>query len=88
MVQDVSDQMFQIFSQRMRTELEGGAPEGASAPAPAPGAARAPAPAPEALDLGSLGARVAGRAALRGLRTPVPLWVVLLALLALVLLLR
>ncbi len=88
MVQDVSDQMFQIFSQRMRTELEGGAPEGASAPAPAPGAAAAPAPAPEALDLGSLGARVAGRAALRGLRTPVPLWVVLLALLALVLLLR
>src|SRR3954452_1480855 len=36
MVQDVSDQMFQIFSQRMRAELESAAP--AAAPA-APGAA-------------------------------------------------
>jgi carbon monoxide dehydrogenase subunit G len=88
MVQDVSDQMFQIFSQRMRTELEGGAPGRTSAPAPAPGAVRAPAPAPEALDVGSLGARVAGRAALRGLTTPVPLWVVLIAMLALYLLSR
>src|SRR5712691_4878063 len=72
MVQDVSDHLFQVFSQRMRAELE----TTAAAPAPAP-AATAPAPsaalvaaaaaprgaAPEALDLGSLGAKVAGRAA-------------------------
>src|SRR5512140_2310131 len=31
MVQDVSDQMFQIFSQRMRAELESAAPPGAAA---------------------------------------------------------
>lgn len=76
MIQDVSDQMFQIFSQRMRAELESAAPA-----APPPAAARAPvavasAPAPptpaagEALDLGSLGAKVAGRAAARAVRGP------------------
>jgi len=86
MVQDVSDQLFQVFSQRMRAELE----PGAAAAAPAP-AARAPAPpaaaptpsaapvaasaspataAPEPLDLGSLGAKVAGRAAGRTVRRP------------------
>jgi len=61
MVQDVSDQMFQIFSQRVRAELE------SAAPAAAPVAATAAAPAvptppaapskPEALDVGALGAR-------------------------------
>jgi hypothetical protein len=64
MVQDVSDQMFQVFSQRMRSELESAAPAQTVQPvavsptapqptAPAPGPAR-----PEALDLGSLGAKV------------------------------
>jgi carbon monoxide dehydrogenase subunit G len=38
MIQDVSDQMFQVFSQRVRAELE------SAAPAPAPVAADAPAP--------------------------------------------
>src|SRR6185436_3612083 len=64
MVQDVSDQMFQIFSQRMRAELEGAQP--AAAPVAAPpvaAAAQAPPPAeapkPEALDVGALGARAA-----------------------------
>jgi len=70
MVQDVSDQMFQIFSQRVRAELESAAP--ASAPTAAPAAAPAAAPtaplptaAPsrqEALDVGALGARAALRA--------------------------
>ena len=53
MVQDVSDQMFQIFSQRVRAELESAAP--AAAPAvPTPAAAPSK---PEALDVGALGAR-------------------------------
>src|SRR6185295_19196005 len=67
MVQDVSDQMFQIFSQRMRAELEGAQPAAALVAAPpAAAAAQAPPPAaapkPEALDVGALGARAALRA--------------------------
>jgi carbon monoxide dehydrogenase subunit G len=76
MIQDVSEQMFQVFSQRMRSELESAAaPAGPSMAASAPGpsqGAKAPPPsvsapavaspaAQEALDLGSLGARVALR---------------------------
>jgi len=87
MVQDVSDQMFQVFSQRMRTELESGTPAPAVSAPPAPGpalASPAPGPAlasprtPEALDLGSLGAKAAGRAVVRGLTGPTPLWFALL----------
>jgi len=48
MIQDVSDQMFQVFSERMRAELE------SAAPPPSP-------PKQEALDLGSIGARAAVR---------------------------
>jgi len=71
MVQDVSDQMFQIFSQRMRAELEGAQPAAAPVAAPpAAAAVQAPPPAsppaaarkPEALDVGALGARAALRA--------------------------
>lgn len=121
MVEDVSDQMFQIFSQRMREELESGMPAeatfAAASPAPPTGTAAAvtavasapssagmavavpastgPALAgagpaergPEALDLGSLGARVAGRAAVRVLTTPTPLWLTLLLVAALAFLL-
>jgi carbon monoxide dehydrogenase subunit G len=54
MIQDVSDQMFQVFSERMRAELESAA---ASAQIPAP----PPDVQPEALDLGSIGARAALR---------------------------
>jgi len=66
MVQDVSEQMFQIFSQRVRAELESAAPAVASAAAPA-AAPAAPLPGaapsrPEALDVGALGARAALRA--------------------------
>jgi carbon monoxide dehydrogenase subunit G len=96
MVEDVSDQMFQIFAQRLRGELEAGAarsdapPAGPAAPASQPAAARPGDARPaEALDLGSLGARVAGRAATRFLVRPVPLWVaLLLAAIAAYLLLR
>ncbi len=97
MIEDVGDQMFQVFSQRMRQELEGAAAPGAPTAAPPaatpqagrPGPSAAPAAAPEALDLGSLGARVASRAAARFLTAPVPLWVaLLLAVAVLYLLLR
>src|SRR3954463_4847315 len=55
MVQDVGDQMFQVFSQRVRAELESAAPAAATP-------ARTPAPAPqEALDVGAMGARAAVR---------------------------
>jgi carbon monoxide dehydrogenase subunit G len=59
MVQDVSDQMFQIFSQRVRAELESAAPAAAAPAAPhtaAPLPAAAPS-MPEPLDVGALGAR-------------------------------
>jgi uncharacterized protein len=75
MIQDVSDQMFQVFSQRMRAELESAAP----AAQPSAPAASSASPAPgEALDLGSLGAGVAGRAAARAMRGPV-FWIALAA---------
>ena len=79
MVQDVSDQLFQVFSQRMRAELEPSAPAAKPAAAAAPAAASAPAPvpaAPEPLDLGSVGAKAAGRAAGRAFRRPA-VWIAL-----------
>ena len=110
MVEDVGDQMFQVFSQRMRSELEAGAPaapstststaapppsappgDGASVPrAPSSShasAASSPPTPPAPLDVGALGARVAGRAAARSLRAPTPLWVALLLVVAVVYLL-
>jgi carbon monoxide dehydrogenase subunit G len=47
MIQDVSDQMFQVFSQRVRAELETAAPPPA-APAPGPAAGFVPTPVIEA----------------------------------------
>jgi carbon monoxide dehydrogenase subunit G len=70
MVQDVSDQIFQIFSERMRGELEaaGASPPGATtAPSPSPSAPPAVAPA---LDVMTLGGTAARRAALRLVRRP------------------
>jgi len=61
MVQDVSDQMFQVFSQCMRSELESATRAQSVAMSPATPQPTAPAPGPartEALDLGSLGAKV------------------------------
>ncbi len=59
MVQDVGDQMFQIFSQRLRAELEPAAPAPATA---APQPVNAAPAKQEALDVGALGARAAVRA--------------------------
>jgi carbon monoxide dehydrogenase subunit G len=86
MIQDVSDQLFQKFSQAMRRELEApAAPEAAVAgtdPAPATPASPATSAMPpkpplppaaaseEALDLGALGVQAAGRAALRIVSQP------------------
>ena len=93
MVQDVSDHLFQVFSQCMRAELETAAatpPPAAAAPgpsaAPVAAAAGARTAAPEALDLGSLGAKVAGRAAGRAVRRPA-FWIAVAAAAALLYLL-
>lgn len=93
MIQDVSDQLFQKFTEAMRRELEPAAAPEAAAP-PSEGAEGAPAaevpsvmatiappppPGGEALDIGALGAAAAGRAAGRTLRRPV-FWIVLVVL--------
>ena len=69
MIQDVSDQMFQTFSQRMRAELEGANAPAAvlAAPASTPAAAPPPAARLEGLDLGAIGAKAAARTLLRPL---------------------
>jgi carbon monoxide dehydrogenase subunit G len=81
MIQDVSEQLFQMFSQRMRAELEQAAPPGVSPTAP-----EASPPPPAALDVGSLGARAAGHAASRAMLRP-GFWIVVVALCILVYLL-
>jgi carbon monoxide dehydrogenase subunit G len=97
MIQDVSDEMFQIFSERMRAELESGAASPAAAPAGTPTAAASgssvsatPAPSvpapvtpatPEALDAAAIGARVARKSAMRLARQPA-FWAVLLLIAA------
>jgi uncharacterized protein len=88
MIQDVSDEMFQLFSERMRAELEAPAPPaGSGAPsagAPAAPSAAAPAAAePVALDAVALGARAARRTAGRWARQPA-FWALALILVALV----
>jgi carbon monoxide dehydrogenase subunit G len=100
MIQDVSDQLFQKFSDGMRRQLAAAAPTLAAVPAqdlvPAPEPVAAPiasepAPPPPApppvqedvLDVGSLGAKAAGRAAGRVLRGPV-FWIALIVLALLV----
>jgi carbon monoxide dehydrogenase subunit G len=77
MIQDVSDQLFEVFSTRVKSELEAGAPEPSADPAPAPARPAPPSdPAAaarpvEALDLGAIGAKAARRAALRVVTGPV-----------------
>jgi len=106
MIQDVSDEMFKTFSQRVRQTLEqdevpasstiAAAPSpppqsavamvsAAAATAMMPAAVAAPPPAqtPEALDLGSLGAKAAGRAARRAASRPV-VWAGIAVLFAIV----
>ncbi len=91
MIQDVSDRLFEKFTECMRRQLE--APAAAAPPAAAtgvapkePAAAASPPPAvpePEALDLGALGAAAAGRAATRTLRRP-GFWIAVLVVAAVV----
>lgn len=69
MVQDVSDQIFQIFSERMRTELET-SPAGTPAVAASTAAAASPGPPAPALDVVAIGGTVARRAAGRLVRRP------------------
>jgi hypothetical protein len=108
MIQDVSDQLFQKFSDGMRRQLAASAPTLAAVPAeelvppPLPAVsgpiasdpiASEPAPSPpppapppvkdDVLDVGSLGAAAAGRAAGRVLRGPV-FWIALIVLAVLV----
>jgi hypothetical protein len=95
MIQDVSDQLFQRFTDAMRRELETPAAAAATPPAApaavplesqaaAEPAATPAAPANEAvLDVGALGAQAAGRAALRTLSRP-GFWIVLVALVLLI----
>jgi uncharacterized protein len=59
MVQDVGDQIFQVFTQRVRAELESSPQATAAQPTAAP--TPAPPAKPEALDVGRLGARAAVR---------------------------
>lgn len=74
MIQDVSDQLFQKFTDAMRRDLEA-APTAASESAAAP----PPPPVADALDVGSIGAAAAGRAAARTLRKPA-FWIILIIL--------
>jgi len=67
LMQDVSNQMLEKFTEAMRAELEKPAEAGTGPPA------AAPAPAPP-IEVMSFGSRIAGRAAARALRRPV-LWV-------------
>ena len=81
MIQDVSDQMLQRFTEAMQAELaaSSAAPgDGPSAPATAPPPAAAP-----PIDAVALGAEVAGRMLSRTVRRPV-FWIVVSALLAFV----
>jgi carbon monoxide dehydrogenase subunit G len=96
MIQDVSDELFQVFSTRVRAELErpgaaaaepGSSPAGDGASsAEAAGAPPGRAGDGQALDLGAIGARAAGRAARRALAGPA-FWIAVLLIAALLYLL-
>jgi uncharacterized protein len=102
MIQDVSDQLFQKFTDAMRRELETPAaaappaaapvaseistvpeasptPVAVAAPVPPPAPPPVPAASEAALDIGSLGAAAAGRAAGRMLQRPV-FWIAVIVL--------
>ena len=84
MIQDVSDEMFQLFSERMRAELEAPAPAaGSSAPSAAAPAAAPASADPVALDAVAIGARAARRTAGRWARQPA-FWALALIVAALV----
>jgi carbon monoxide dehydrogenase subunit G len=76
MIQDVSDQMFQVFTERMRAELakreppEGKAESAPESPAQTPRRPPPPRDQNETLDVGALGAAAGARAAGRLLTRP------------------
>jgi carbon monoxide dehydrogenase subunit G len=72
MIQDVGDQLFEKFTTAMRAELE-------SSPAAVSGAPAAPPAAVEPIQVVSLGAAVAGRAAGRVARNPL-FWLAVIAI--------
>jgi len=103
MIQDVSDELFQIFSQRVKSELEAERrPTPAATPAlerempgqqevarpvsqatlHAPASPSARAADEQVLDLGAIGSRAAGRAALRLATRPI-FWLVVVAVVGL-----
>jgi carbon monoxide dehydrogenase subunit G len=97
LMQDVSNQMFQRFTEAMRAELETHAAPGVEPPgaagavgaaatapggAPLPEAAARPAAAPP-IEVVSFGSRILGQAALRGVRQPV-VWVTAAVVLVLI----
>jgi carbon monoxide dehydrogenase subunit G len=80
MIQDVSDQLFETFTDAVRAQLEGTAP--AAGEAPAEGAqSGAPAQA-EPIQMVSLGTKVLGRAAARAARRP-SVWIAAVVILVL-----
>ena len=83
MIQDVSDHMFQTFTEKMRAEL---AASNTGIPA-VPSAPSAPSDSDAALEVVSLGAKVGGRVAARMIRRPA-FWVVVLISLLLYLIVR
>jgi hypothetical protein len=80
MIQDVSNQIFQKFSEAVRAELEQSAstaPPAAVASLPAPATTAPPPAGSPPIDIVSLGSKALGRAAIRSLARPV-VWLSLL----------
>ncbi len=76
LMQDVSNQMFQRFTEAMRAELETHAAPGAESPgaAKAIGAVADPPPAAPPIEVLSLGSQILGQAVLRARRQPI-VWI-------------
>jgi hypothetical protein len=69
MIQDVSDQLFETFTEAVRAELEAPAPAGGEGVAPGEALPRTPAQA-QPIEVVALGGKVLGRAAGRAARRP------------------
>jgi hypothetical protein len=80
MIQDVSDQLFETFTEAVRAQLEGTAPAGGEAPAE--GAASGTPAQAEPVQVISLGTKVLGRATARAARRP-GVWIAVVVVLVL-----
>ena len=80
MIQDVSDQLFETFTEAVRAQLEGTAP--AAGAAPAEGAASVTPARAEPVQVISLGTKVLGRATARAARRP-GVWIAVVVVLVL-----